>query len=71
MQLSRRFEVVLQPSLPDEPIVLRSTVDPNDATVAFHQELERLTAQRAMGELILMRYNRISKRILRQPLQGP
>jgi hypothetical protein len=71
MQLSHRFEVVLQPSLPDEPIVLRSTVDPNDATVAFHQELERLTAQRAMGELILMRYNRISKRILRQPLQGP
>ena len=71
MQLSRRFEVVLQPSLPDEPIVLRSTVDPNDATVAFHQELERLTAQRAMGELILMRYNRISKRILRQPLPGP
>ncbi len=71
MQLSHRFEVVLQPSLPDEPIVLRSTVDPNDATVAFHQELERLTAQRAMGELILMRHNRISKRILRQPLQGP
>jgi hypothetical protein len=71
MQLSRRFEVVLQPSLPDEPIVLRSTVDPNHATVAFHQELERLTAQRAMGELILMRYNDFSKRILRQPLQGP
>ena len=70
MQLSHRFDVVLQPSLPDAPIVLRSTVDPNQATLAFHEELQRLTTQGAIGELIMLRYNNVPKRLLRQPLEG-
>ena len=70
MQPSHQFDVVLQPSLPDEPVVLRSTVDPNHATMAFQEELERLTAQRAMGELIMLKYNDVPKRLLRQLLEG-
>ena len=70
MQPTRRFEVVLQPSLPDEPVVLRSVVDPNHATVAFQEEFERLTAEGTLGELVMLRYNAISKPILRQPLEG-
>jgi hypothetical protein len=69
MQPAHRFDVVLQPSLPDEPIVLRSVADPNHATLAFHEELERLTVERAMGELVMLRYNDMAKRILRQPLE--
>ena len=33
-----RFEVVLQASSADEPIVLRTVDDPNAATLAFHAE---------------------------------
>ncbi len=70
MQPSHQFDVGLQPSLPDEPIVLRSTVDPNHATMVFQEELERLTAEGAMGELVMLRYNDMPKPILRQSLEG-
>ncbi len=69
-QPSHRFDVVLQPSFPDEPIVLRSAADPNRATMAFHEELQRLTSQGAMGELIMLKHNDVPKRILRHPLEG-
>ena len=70
MQPSHRFDVVLQPAFPDAPIVLRSAVDPNQATLAFHEELQRLTTQGAIGELILLRYNDVPTRLLRHPLEG-
>jgi hypothetical protein len=70
MQPSHRFDVVLQPSLPEAPIVLRSAIDPNQATLAFHEELQRLTTQGAIGELILLRYNDVPTRLLRHPLEG-
>ena len=70
MQPSHRFDIVLQPSRPDEPVVLRSAVDPNQATVAFQEEFERLTAEGTLGELVMLRCNAISTPILRQPLAG-
>ena len=62
-----RFEVVLQASPSDEPIVLRTSDDPNAATMAFHDELKRLTTQKATGELV-MRTGKSVHPILRQPL---
>ena len=66
---SQRFEVVLQASSADEPIiVLRSTADPNLATMAFHEELQRLTIQGAVGELHMRKHHGTRPPILRQPL---
>jgi hypothetical protein len=62
-----RFEVVLQASPTDEPIVLRSSANPNTATLAFHDELRRLTTQQATGELIMRKRTSVHP-ILRQPL---
>ena len=66
-QPSQRFAVVLQASSTDEPIVLRATADPNTATMAFHEELQRLTTQGATGELIVLKHQGVP--ILRQPLK--
>ena len=63
-----RFEVVLQPPAADAPIVLRSSADPNTATLAFHEEFQRLTTQRATGELILRQPSNVQHPLLRQPL---
>ena len=65
---SHRFEVVLQASSADEPIVLRSAADPNNATIAFHEELQRLTTQGATGELLMWNHRKGHTPILRQPL---
>ena len=62
-----RFEVVLQASPTDEPIVLRTVDDPNAATLAFHDEFTRLTTQQATGELIMRKRTSVHP-ILRQPL---
>ena len=63
-----RFEVVLQPATADAPIVLRSSADPNTATLAFHEEFQRLTTQRASGELLLRQSTNVQNPLLRQPL---
>ena len=47
------FEVVWQASPADTPVVLRSTIDANEATMAFYEELARLTRQEASGELLV------------------
>jgi hypothetical protein len=65
-----RFEVVLQASSADEPIVLRTVDDPNTATLAFHDEFTRLTSQMATGELIMRKRESVHP-ILRQPLANP
>ena len=62
-----RFEVVLQAPAADAPIVLRSSADPNTATLAFHEEFQRLTTQRATGELLLRRSSNVQHPLLRQP----
>jgi hypothetical protein len=66
---AHRFEVVLQSSSADEPIVLRSATDPNTATMAFHEELQRLTTQGATGELSLRKHRGVQTPVLRQTLE--
>ena len=63
-----RFEVVLQPSAAGAPVVLRTSADPNTATLAFHEEFQRLTTQRATGELLLRQPSNVRHPLLRQPL---
>ena len=70
-QPTPRFTVMLRPSPADEPIVLRETPDPNDATLAFHEELHRLTTQGAKGELLMCNHDNARIPILRLPLTGP
>jgi hypothetical protein len=65
---SHRFAVGLQASSADEPIVLRSAADPNNATIAFHEELQRLTTQGTTGELLMWNHHKGHTPILRQPL---
>jgi hypothetical protein len=66
---AHRFEVVLQSSSADETIVLRSATDPNTATMAFHEELQRLTTQGATGELSLRKHPGAQTPVLRQTLE--
>ena len=63
-----RFKVVWQASSGAEHIVLRSTADPNTATLAFHEELERLATQGATGELLVLNHVGARSPVLRQPL---
>ena len=64
------FEIVFLAAAADEPLVLRATADPNTATLAFHEELVRLTTHEAPGELILRKPNAAHTPLLRQPLCG-
>ena len=66
---AHRFEVMLQSSPADERIVLRSATDPNTATIAFHEELQRLTTQGATGELSLRKRHGAQTPVLRQTLE--
>jgi hypothetical protein len=68
---SHRFQVALQLSATDAPIVLRSAADPNLATLAFHEELQRLTTQGVTGELVMRNHQHSRTPILRQPLEHP
>jgi hypothetical protein len=65
-----RFEIVWQPSPAEAPIVLRSAVDANEATMAFHEEFARLRSQEATGELSMRKGDRARHSLLRQPLKN-
>jgi hypothetical protein len=65
------FEIVFLAAAADEPLVLRATADPNTATLAFHEELQRLTTQGATGELVVLNYHGAAIPLLRQPLAHP
>jgi hypothetical protein len=54
---SHLFTVVWRASPADEPIVLRSAADSNLATMAFHEELARLSRQEATGELVMRNHD--------------
>jgi len=71
--MRKRFEVVWRAAPADTWVVLRSTVDANEATIAFIEELARLRRQEASGELLVRK--RIDRKgtsaqppLLRQPL---
>jgi len=65
---SHRFEVVWQTASAGDPVVLRSFADPDHATLAFHEELQRLTRQGAAGELHMRKPHGAPSPLLRQPL---
>jgi hypothetical protein len=62
------FEVVLQASVAPEPVVLHTACDANRATLAFHAQLQRLSAQQIRGDLLLVHQAAGSRTLLRQPL---
>jgi hypothetical protein len=62
------FEIVLMPPSQEKPVPLRSTNDPDKATVAFHAELQRLKQERAQGELVVLQQGAEGTTLLRQPL---
>lgn len=64
-----RFEIVWQASPAEAPTVLRSAADANEATIAFLEELARLEAQEATGELVVRNGDRALHPLLRQPLK--
>jgi hypothetical protein len=65
---SQRFEIVLVSSARDDPVTLGSETDPDQATVTFHQELQRLKKERIQGELIMVCHENTGNAVLRQSL---
>ena len=68
--MQARFEIVWQPSSAEAPTVLRSAVDANEATLAFHEELARLRTQEATGALFMRKGDRAGRPLVRQPLKN-
>jgi hypothetical protein len=63
-----QFEVVFQPRPAAKRLVLQSATDANEATMAFHEALRRLTIQRATGELLVRNSDHADHPLLRLPL---
>jgi hypothetical protein len=63
-----RFEIVWCASPAAAQILLRSTTDANEATIAFLAELARLKRQAAPGELLVRTGDRTRPPLMRQPL---
>ena len=69
----RTFEIIFRPD-DEAPIALESVVDANQATMAFHAQVQRLTREGTPGELVILNHhaNQLSyegNAILRQPLR--
>ena len=69
-----RFEIVFRPDTDEAPIPLESVGDADQATMAFHAQVQRLMREGTPGELVLM--NRHGNQdslegsaVLRQPLR--
>ena len=63
-----RFEIVFEPVGAREPHALHSAPDGDRATLAFYEEWERLSADHAVGELLLVCRDPEPCILLRQPL---
>jgi hypothetical protein len=46
-----------------------SAADADQATVAFHAELQRLRQERRQGELVILKHSEENRPILREPLR--
>ena len=55
--LGRSFHIILRPGSDEPPIPLESVSDANEATLAFHMQLQRLTCAGTTGELVLFNQN--------------
>ena len=70
----RSFEIVFHPDTDESPIPLESVSDADQATMAFHAQVQRLMREGTPGELMIM--NRHGNQgssegnaLLRQPLR--
>jgi hypothetical protein len=52
--LSKSYEIVLRTAADEAPIPLESVRDANEATLAFHMQLQRLKREGTTGELVLL-----------------
>ena len=70
----RRFEIVFRPDTDEAPVPLESAGDANQATMAFHAQVQRLMREGTPGELVIMNSNGNQgspegSAVLRQPLR--
>lgn len=70
----RRFEIVFRPDSDEAPVPLESVGDANQATMAFHAQVQRLMREGTPGELVIMNHHgnqdaREGSAVLRQPLR--
>jgi len=68
---AKRYRIVYRP-VPESPDqLLRRTADPDQATLSYHEALNRLKRERAHGEVLLERTNGEHRTLLREQLQAP
>jgi len=63
-----RFAVMFDAMEAGEPQVLRAAPDGDGATLAFYDEWKRLTAEHAVGHLLLVCYDEDTRTLLRETL---
>ena len=66
--LSKSFDVVLRSDSDEAPIPLESVGDANEATLAFHLQLQRLACEGTTGELVLLNRNGHDQRLGESPV---
>ncbi len=69
----RRFEIVFRSDTDEAPVPLESAADANQATMAFHAQVQRLMREGTPGEVVIMNSNGNQgspegSAVLRQPL---
>jgi hypothetical protein len=68
---AKRYRIVYRP-VPERPEqLLRRTTDPDQATLSYHEALNRLKREHAHGEVVLLRINGESRTLLREQLPAP
>ena len=70
----RRFEIIFRPDTDEAPIPLKSVADANQATMVFHEQVQRLMREGTPGELVIVNHHGKQRSqggnaILRQPLR--
>lgn len=70
----QNFEIIFRPDTDDAPIPLESVIDANQATMAFHAQVQRLTREGTPGELVILNHrgnqgSHEGNAVLRQPLR--
>ncbi len=70
----RRFEIIFRPDTDEAPIPLESVGDADQATMAFHAQVQRLMREGTPGELVIMNHHgnqgsHEGSAVLRQPLR--
>jgi hypothetical protein len=64
------YEIVLVPFPSGTAVSRGSAVDADQATVAFHSELQLLKRERRQGELVILKHSDEDRPILREPLNS-